>query len=444
MQLQRRSTLNTRGGRGKAIAGLALLSATALTLAGCSNDGGGGGGAETDSISVLIAAPQEGAGKILAEEYEEATGISVDVTVLPYDQIQSRVLLDVQSGTNQFDVIQYWYTSVGALAQGGALKDLTEWIEGNDEIDEDDFIDAIYDPYTLYEGNRYGLPIDGDTHVMFYNKTILERNGVAVPTTWEEYIAAAKTITENESANGVYGTAMLGDTSAFNIGSTFFNRLATMSPDPIDPVRPDLSSDAALAAAQSMLDLAPYALPSPLETGFDQALPQFLGGNIAMIEFWTDLGVYAQDPEGSEIVDEWGVAPLPIGPEGKISGAVNAGWAIGISPTASDEEKALDFLQFATSQEMNVQLSSTAGSGVDPIYTSTFSAPEYLEVVPEVAKVAEQVFPNVQPWPTSPQSPEMISSLNDNLALMLQGNLSPEEALAATDAAWDELGVGDN
>ena len=30
---------------------------------------------------------------------------------------------------------------------------------------------------------------------------------------------------------------------------------------------------------------------------FDQALPAFLNGQIAMMEFWTDLGVYAEGPD---------------------------------------------------------------------------------------------------------------------------------------------------
>ncbi|MEO8541857.1 MAG: sugar ABC transporter substrate-binding protein, partial [bacterium] len=54
-------------------------------------------------------------------------------------------------------------------------------------------------------------------------------NGVTPPTTWDEYLQVEKTITENEKANGIYGSAVLGAKNAFNIGSTFFNRLATFS-----------------------------------------------------------------------------------------------------------------------------------------------------------------------------------------------------------------------
>ncbi len=439
MSVQRRSsTLFSRPTR--LTLAVSATTVAALALAGC----GGGTGETSDSgektLKVLIAAPQEGAGKILEADFEaEHDGVDVQVEVVPYDQIQTKAILDAQSGTGNYDVIQYWYTSVGALAESDALADITDWVEGDDEIDAPDFIEAVFAPYTQYEGATYGLPIDGDTHVLFYNKAIFERNGVEVPTTWDEYIEVSKTITEAEKADGVYGNALLGSKNAFNIGSTFFNRLATMSPDPIDPQMPQLNTDAAVAAAQSMLDAAPYALPSPLEVGFEQALPQFLSGSVGMIEFWTDLGVFAQDPEQSKIVDGWGVAPLPVGPEGSVSGALNAGWAMGISPSASDEDLAKEFVAFASSKGVNEKLITTTGSGVDPIRTSTLDSAAYQEFAPEVSAVAAEVLPNAQSWPTSPEAPEMIQSLNDNLALMLQGSITAEEAMQQTWDQWQTL-----
>lgn len=419
------------------VATVSSIAIAAVALAGCaggSSEGDGGG-----ELSVLIAAPQEGAGKILEEEFEAAHDVDVSVEVVPYDQIQSKVTLDVQSGTGAYDVIQYWYPTVGALAEAGALADITDWVTGDSEIDQDDFIEAVYGPYSKYDGKTYGLPIDGDTHVLFYNEEIFERNGVDVPQTWDEFAEVAQTITENESDDGVYGTALLGSKSAFNIGSSFFNRLATMSAEPIDPALPRLDDPVAVEAAQAMLDVSEYALPSPLEIGFEQALPQFLSGKVAMIEFWTDLGVFAQDPEQSQIVDGWGVAPLPVGPEGSVSGALNAGWAMGISPNAADEELAKEFVRFASSAETNEMLITTTGSGIDPTRTSTLESDDYADLVPEVAAVNAQVLPNAQSWPTSPAAPEMIQMLGDNLALMLQGNLSAEEAVSTTWDAWQPL-----
>ena len=150
------------------------------------------------------------------------------------------------------------------------------------------------------------MPYDGDSHVLFVNTEILERSGQKPPTTWDEYLATAKVITEAETANGIFGTALLGVKNPFMIGCSYTNRLAGLGGDFFDASgKPLLDSEVSIAAVQAMLNVAPYALPTPLETGFEQGLPAFLSGKAAMIEFWTDLRVNAQDPAMSQIVDKW-------------------------------------------------------------------------------------------------------------------------------------------
>ena len=56
-----------------------------------------------------------------------------------------------------------------------------------------------------------------------------------------------------------------------------------------------------------------------------------------------------------------------------------------------------------------------------------------------MSAVAAEVLPNAQSWPTSPEAPEMIQSLNDNLALMLQGSLTAQEAMDQTWETWQSL-----
>src|SRR6266545_2921066 len=67
-------------------------------------------------------------------------------------------------------------------------RDHTELIAASPDIEADDFISSIYDPYTLVDGKRYGLPFDGDSHVLFYNQDLLARSGFGGPPgTWEQY-----------------------------------------------------------------------------------------------------------------------------------------------------------------------------------------------------------------------------------------------------------------
>lgn len=394
------------------------------------------------TLNFLIIQPHAATGEFLKNEFAKRTGATVNVTTVPYDQVQAKATLDVQSGANELDVIDYWYTTIGALATQGIVEDLTDYIDQSTaEIEPGDFIPSIYDTYTLVNGRRYGLPYDGDTHVLFYNQEILDRNGLKPPTTWDEYLTVVRTITEAEKKNGIYGAALLGQQAPIILGSSFSNRLAGFGGTYLDQNgKSAINSQAALQALQSLVDVAPYALPTPLETAFDQGLPAFLNGKVALIEFWTDLGVYAQDPQGSKIVDKWGVVQIPYGGVNtRHIPALNAGFGFAISTGSKNKALAREFIKFATSKETHLKLLLQTGSGIDPIRTSGLNSAEYKAFAPKVQQAAVASLNGSFAWPTIPQSPDLMTKLADNLALVLQGKLEPAKALETVDAEWKQI-----
>ncbi|MCG8350199.1 MAG: sugar ABC transporter substrate-binding protein [Chloroflexales bacterium] len=392
------------------------------------------------TLSFMIIQPHALTGDILKQEFEQATGATVNVTAVPYDQVQAKATLDVQSGAYAFDVFDYWYTTVGALATQGIIEDLTDFIEQNPDIEPSDFIPSIYDTYTLVDGRCYGLPIDGDTHVLFYNTEIFERNGLQPPTTWEEYETAVQTITEAESGSGIYGAALMGNKAPIIIGSTYSNRLAGFGGAFLENGQPAINSEAAKAAAQSMLDGATYALPTPLETAFDQALPAFLSGKVAMMEFWTDLGVYSQDPQQSQIIDKWDVVSMPVGDSSKKNiSPLNAGFGFAVSTGSKNKELAREFVKFAASKTMSLKLLLTAGSGIDPTRRSALESAEYQQFAPKVQKAAMAALNGAFAWPTIPQSPDLMTVLADNLALVLQQSVEPAAAMDTVAVEWKKI-----
>lgn len=258
------------------------------------------------TVNLLIIQPHVVTGKKIAEDFERLTGAKVNVTAVPYDQVSVKATLDVQSGANQFDVIDYFYTYKGQLAEDGVIEDVTDLIERDKaEIQPEDFIQTIYDQYTLHDGRRYGLPYDGDSHLLFYNRELFDRYGLKAPATWDEYNENARVITEAEKKNGIYGAAVLGAKIPVIILSTYANRLTGFGGNFLKADGTSaLDSTEAVEALKSLLASAPHALPTPLETRFEEGLPAFLNGKAAQIDFWTDLGGYAQDPKGSKIVDK--------------------------------------------------------------------------------------------------------------------------------------------
>jgi multiple sugar transport system substrate-binding protein len=403
------------------------------------------GSFEGQTVNFMIIQPHAVTGDILKEQFEAATGATVNLTVVPYDEVQARATLDVQSGANEFDVIDYWYPTIGALSTQGIIEDITEWIDTDPDIDPADFIPSIYDVYTLFEGRRWGLPYDGDTHVLFYNTSIFEELGLSAPQTWDDFQTAAQTITEAglTTAGGqtVYGFALQGFKAPIIIGSSYSNRLAGFGGSYLTPEgAPALDSEAAVQAAQAMIDAAPYALPTPLETAFDQALPAFLSGQIAMMEFWTDLGVYAQDPEGSQIVDQWDVVQMPYGGANTTNIApLNAGFCFAVSTGSQNKDAARAFVKYATSKNFHLQMLTTTGSGIDPMRLSGLNSPLYIEFAPKVQAAAAASLNGAFPWPTIPESPELMTVLSDELALMLQGTQSAEDTMANVQEAWTQI-----
>src|SRR5690606_2363259 len=139
--------------RGRSV--LALAAVAALTLSACGQGGSGGSGGdafapdfEGEELNLLMNASHEGAGERLSQQFKAETGVTVNVTTVPYDEIASQLTLDQQSGANVYDVSAPWYVSLGDLAADGTIQPLTEYVEANDDIDVDDFIPSIWEPYS--------------------------------------------------------------------------------------------------------------------------------------------------------------------------------------------------------------------------------------------------------------------------------------------------------
>lgn len=391
-------------------------------------------------LKVMINQSHAGSIDPLSAGFAELTGAEVEGVAVPFDQLRAQATLDVVSGTNQFDVFEYFYTDIEAMVRDDVVADVTDRIEAEKEvIDPDDFLGSIYDVYTLVEGRRYGMPYDGDTHVLFYNTEIFERNGLSALETWDDYLNAAKTITAAEGGNGIYGALILAQQIPVIIGSSFANRLGGFGGDFVDANgKPALASDAAIAAAQAMVDAAPHATPTPLETGFGNSIPLFLGGQAGMMEFWTDMGTWADDPGQSKIVGKWNVVPMPVGGSNTVHRpAMNAGFGFAASAGASDADMAWEFIKMASSKEFHVSVLTNNKTGVDP--TRRSAIPAYKEFAPKQGDVVERAILDAFPWPRNPETPELMQALTDELGLMLSGSKNAEQAMTDAQASWEKI-----
>lgn len=397
---------------------------------------------EGRSINFLTIQPHSVASREIAKWFEEETGARVNVLVVPYANVTEKAVLDVTSGAGEYDVMEYWYPMLGSLVDNGVLVDVTDWWDQRaDEFEADDFIPVYRDVFTMVDGRRYGIPSDGDLHLLWYNTTIFDEYGLAPPETWAEYEESCQTITEAGASEELYGCAIMGAKVPLILIGTYLNRLGTFGGYFFDADgNPTINSPEAVAALEALISQSEYALPEPAAVAFDEALGGWLTGKVAMVEFWTDLGQMTDNPEQSKIIGEWGVVPLPKGgPDGRHVAVNNAGFGMGVSTIAQDQELALEFLRFNARPDINVRANTIVG-GLDPTRWSTLDDPEYREhVTPELADAIKAAHEADVPWPTDPQWAELQEVLNENLSLALTGSKTAEEALNDTQADWEQI-----
>jgi multiple sugar transport system substrate-binding protein len=81
-------------------------------------------------------------------------------------------------------------------------KNILSPIEAS-ELDAAGIKAADYDPtvwnFTQYQGKQYTVPLDIHCHTLLYNKKILSDNGLQVPTTLDEWLAAVKKVTQGDT-----------------------------------------------------------------------------------------------------------------------------------------------------------------------------------------------------------------------------------------------------
>ncbi len=98
------------------------------------------------------------------------------------------------------DIVENIDTLVNSMAENKVTTDLTPWFEKQTDFTQDSFLLAFLDAYRPIDlpDELHGMPVSADAYVLYYNADLFEKYGVDLPTddwTWDEFLAAAKTIT---------------------------------------------------------------------------------------------------------------------------------------------------------------------------------------------------------------------------------------------------------
>jgi multiple sugar transport system substrate-binding protein len=133
--------------------------------------------------------------KMIATFEAQNPGIKVNMETAPWADYFGLLKTKIASGEAP-DVFELNYESFVEYASKGVLLDLNPQIAADKAFDKNIFYPRALNAFN-YKGMQLGLPAKFDTVVLFYNKDLFDKAGVAYPTadwTYDDVIAASKKI----------------------------------------------------------------------------------------------------------------------------------------------------------------------------------------------------------------------------------------------------------
>jgi multiple sugar transport system substrate-binding protein len=337
---------------------LLRLAATAVTvtlaLAACGSDDGGaesGPAAASVSDADVQAALQKG-GTLTVWAWEPTLKQVVTKFQQTYPNVKVN-LVNAGTGDDQYtalqnavaagkgvpDVAQIEYYAVPQFALGKSVTDLTAF--GADKL-QADFTPG---PWTAVHSGPgvYGLPMDSGPMALFYNKTVLDKHGIAVPTTWTAFLDAARKL--HAADPKAYLTNDTGDAGF----TTSLIWQAGGKPYRVDGT--DVTIDFADPGVQEFTrvwqQLISEKLLAPISSWSDQWYQGLSNGTIATLATgaWMPANLVSGAPSGA---GKWRVAALPQWQAGGTASAENGGSSLAAMEKGANKTLAYGFLKYAT------------------------------------------------------------------------------------------------
>jgi multiple sugar transport system substrate-binding protein len=140
---------------------------------------------------------------LVSDKLMEEQGIALDVEVIPGDAFVTKTLLEFTSGQSPWDLIMFNPDDFADYSRH--FEPLEPFVKKLGlKLDLDDIAEAYQKTNMYWGGKLYAMPLDGDIHIMFYNKTAFERPEnkqkfkeqfgyeLAPPQTWKQWDDMAK------------------------------------------------------------------------------------------------------------------------------------------------------------------------------------------------------------------------------------------------------------
>ena len=257
-----------------------------------------------------------------APEFKALTGAEINVITVPFSDLYTKLLTDFATGTNSIDAAVFAPQWMVDYVDPGYVEDMTDRVAADGALMADDIATFFRDFSQKYQGRTYLLTLDGDFQMVYYRTDVLEKNGLKVPETWDDYIAVAKAVhgqDMNGDGQGDYGSCISKKRAAqaywaiLSIASGFIQSQGTrqgvfFNTETMEPL---VKNEAFAAALDVYLESTKYAPPDEINLDVGDTRGLFTTGRCALSIDWGDIGTLAIDKTQSKVIDKVGAIVLP-------------------------------------------------------------------------------------------------------------------------------------
>jgi multiple sugar transport system substrate-binding protein len=336
-----------------------------------------------------------------------------------------KILVMIAGGADLPDVMMLAMDKIPIFASRGAIVNLDKFIQQDYKEEIKRLYPVVADALT-YDGSYYAMPRDITSKVMFFNKQMFDKEGIAIPGpdwTWADFESIARKMTKDTDGDGnpdqwgfyfrkymdgfTHWLMQNGGGLATKEGKSLIGKPETVE---------------ALKFLQRLIVMDKVIPTDTQARQFGSAQPaSFIAGKAAMLEGGLSITVDLKN-NGVDYV----IRPLPKGKYSLSTAFVNA-WAI---PTgAKRPELSWRIMKFFASKEAQ-EIVLKSGMGLparDDVDTSDF-----LKVRPDHKYLVESLATS-KPFPSPVYGVDFFSLVEQEFDLMWLGQRTVEAAVAAVE-----------
>jgi len=342
---------------------------------------------QTIRLATESTPPSNAINSALKPYFVEATGINVEIEVLPLEQVLQKLTLDVASGLGTYDL--YYLDQSWMASFSGDVIDPREKYESTPDLampdyNFDDFLKPLVDGISMYNDIMVGVPYDIPIFIQMYRRDIYEELGLKPATTMEEFLSNAQKI-QQAKAPQIYGTTGQMKSGHYSLECDWTAWLWSHGGSIFGPDGKFTGNDergiAAMEYWQKLKENMPEGVTGWTWDGQGQSVAQGIAGQVLS---WGEFFPSWDNPESSQVsgLMEATVPPKAIALRtvqetgyGEIPGVGHQGGSsLAVSKYSKSPDAAWLFAQWATSKETQVYI-TTLGGGTGPTRSSVYEDP---------------------------------------------------------------------